>query len=74
MWWHFQHANRPSFYGTYSIFGKTMVVYERPDDFGMDAWGAPAPGTPYSWDTEEYGSTGQRIACCEIRKFYIDWG
>ena len=50
-----------------------MVVYERPDDFGMDAWGAPAPGTPYSWDTEEYGSTGQRIACCEIRQFWIDW-
>lgn len=62
-WFHFQYADKPSFFSTIdgpSIVGKAMTVYEFADDYGL--------GT--TWNSQEYGSTGPRIACCEIRQ----WG
>ena len=40
-----------------------MTVYEDRDDYGF----------VNSWDSEEYGSTGPRLACCTIRPYFIDW-
>ena len=64
--WQFQYAHRPSFWsspGNPSIYGKTMVVYEHPDDYGFGG----------TWDSEEFGSTGPRLACCQIKRFIVDW-
>ena len=47
--------------GKTSIIGKAMTVYENPDDHG----------TLLTWESQEFGSTGSRIACCEIREIYI---
>ena len=61
--WTWQSLPKPSFWGTYNINYKTMVVYEDGDDYGFG-------GTFHSkW----YGSGGQRIACCTIRPYYIIW-
>ena len=40
-----------------------MVVYEHKDDYGFGG----------TYDSEEFGSSGPRIACCHIRPFKIDW-
>jgi hypothetical protein len=40
-----------------------MVIYEDGDDYGFG-------GTWHSW---EYGSGGQRVACCQIRPYHINW-
>ena len=42
-----------------------MVLYEFPDDYGLDPKG--------SYFSKEYGSAGPRIACCTITPYYIDW-
>lgn len=48
-------------WGTNSIIGRSMVLYEDPDDFGL-------AGTDYS---VLKGSMGCEIACCNIREFFI---
>lgn len=54
---------KPTLYGSQSVNYKTMVVYEDGDDYGFG-------NTWHSW---EYGSGGQRVACCTIRPYYIYW-
>ena len=40
-----------------------MVIYEDGDDYGFGG----------TWHSKEYGSGGQRVACCTIRPYYIIW-
>lgn len=55
-------ANRPTiFWGTKSVVGRSMVVYEMPDDFGASHTST--------------GSMGREIACCNLQLFAVleDW-
>ena len=54
-------ASRPTFYGTQSVLGKAMIVYEGKDDEGLGC------------TDESYwnGTVGREIACCNIRRVYI---
>ena len=50
---------KASMYDGDSIIGRTLVVYERRDDFGI-------LGTVFS---QQWGSAGEPIACCIIERF-----
>ena len=50
---------KASMYNSESIIGKTLVIYERPDDFGLEETN----------NSQEWGSAGREIACCTIERF-----
>ena len=56
------YANRPTlFWGTNSVARRSMVVYERRDDFGE-----------YDTRPSQYnGSMGREIACCNVQLFRL---
>ena len=54
-------AQRPTFYGTNSIRGKSMVIYEDPDDMGMGG----------NLQSLIDGNVGRRIACCNISRIRV---
>ena len=52
-----EYAERPTlFWGTNSVVGRSMALYERPDDFGTK----PTSESAYN------GSMGRMIACCNV--------
>ena len=52
---------RPTLWGSQSIIGKAMTIYELYDDFGNG-------GTTSS---EIWGSSGRPIACCNITGYKV---
>lgn len=60
--YYYSMAGRPTLFGgSYNVANRSMVVYEKPDDFG---YGGTSTST-YN------GSVGREIACCNVRPFRI---
>ena len=58
-WWGVNAADKPDLFGINNIGGKSMVLYEKGDDFGND----PDNTFASTW----WGTGCEPIACCNIR-------
>lgn len=60
--YYYSMAFRPTLFGGMNnISNRSMVVYEKPDDFGHNS----------NWESQYNGSVGREIACCNVRPFRI---
>jgi len=61
--WGVNAADKPDLYGVNNVIGRSMVVYEKGDDFGNDP--------DNSFASTVWGSGCEKIACCNIKSYKV---
>jgi len=62
-WWGVHAADKPDLFGTNNVSYKSMVLYEKGDDFGND----PDNTFASTW----WGTGCEPIACCNIQPYKV---